>query len=170
MPFTPFHFGPGLLLKTLMPGRFSLSMFALANVAMDIEPGYQMLRGAYPLHGFSHTVLGAALIGVATVLLGRIVIRRIWRWYERLSAHAGCAAHMTAQQAWMGALTGVFSHVLLDALMHADMHPLAPFSEANPLLDVSYTQNVYLGCVVAGMAGVLLILVRAGFRPERTHQ
>jgi hypothetical protein len=169
MPFTPFHFGPGLLIKTLMPAHFSLSMFALANVAMDIEPLYQLMRGAYPLHGFSHNLFGAALIGGATVLAGRIAIRRAWRWYERLSAQAGSTVHMTSTQAWMGAMTGTFSHVLLDALMHADMHPFAPFSEANPLLDISYTQNVYLGCVVAGMAGVLLMLIRAGFRPAGTH-
>ena len=169
MPFTPFHFGPGLLIKTLLPARFSLSMFSLANVAMDVEPLYHMMHGDRELHGFSHTLFGAFFIGTATVLVGGIALRRVRRWVERRSDHAGNPFHMTSSQAWTGALLGTFSHLLLDALMHGDMHPLSPFTDANPLLDISYTQNVYLGCVIAGMIGMLLMLARAGLHPQRTH-
>ena len=169
MPFTPFHFGPGLLIKTLLPGQFSLSMFALANVAMDVEPLFRILRHDKELHGFSHTLFGAACIGVATVLAGRVALRRAWRWYEQRSACASNPVHLTATQAWLGALAGTFSHLLLDAVMHADMHPFVPFTDANPLLDVISTQNMYLGCVLAGMLGLLLMLLRAAFHTQRTH-
>jgi hypothetical protein len=77
MPFTPFHFGPGLLVKATIPNHFSLSVFALANVAMDIEPLYRMLHHDAQLHGVTHTLIGAGFIGVATALAGRSVINRV---------------------------------------------------------------------------------------------
>lgn len=169
MPFTPFHFGPGLLIKSLIPGRFSLTTFVLANVAMDVEPLYHILRDDTQLHGFTHTLLGSGFIGVGTALAGTITIRQAWRLYERGYSNAGSPFHITWEQAWLGALLGTFSHLLLDGLMHADMHPFAPFTETNPLLEISWTQNVYLGCVLAGMLGMLFILVRAAFQSEQTH-
>lgn len=169
MPFTPFHFGPGLLIKAALPNHFSLSMFALANMAMDVEPLYHIMCDDAQLHGATHTLVGAGLIGVGTALWGRIAIRRTWRLSERLSAHAGRPFHITGMQAWLGALLGTFSHVLMDAVMHADVHPFLPFTDANPWLDISCTEHVYLGCVLAGMVGMLFILVRAAFQPEHSH-
>jgi hypothetical protein len=168
MPFTPFHFGPGLLIKGMIPARFSLSMYALANVAMDVEPLYHMLRGDTQLHGASHTLLGAGIIGAATVLSGRPLIRRAWQLYERWGANAGKPFRITGTQAWLGALLGTSSHLLMDAVMHADMHPFLPLTDANPWLETSWTENVYLGCVLAGMVGMLLILIRAAFQPEHS--
>jgi len=169
MPFTPFHFGPGLLIKAVIPIHFSFSVFALANAAMDVEPFYRMLRDDTQLHGASHTLLGAGIIGVGTALWGRIAIRRAWRLYERWNANAGRPFHITSRQAWLGAMLGTFSHVLLDAVMHADTHPFLPLTDANPWLDLSCTEHVYLGCVLAGMVGMLLILVRAAFQPKHSH-
>jgi hypothetical protein len=169
MPFTPFHFGPGLLIKGLIPARFSLSMYALANVAMDVEPLYCILRGDAQLHGATHTLLGAGLIGVGTALAGRSVIRRAWQVYERWSANPGKPFHISDTQAWLGALLGTFSHVLMDAVMHADMRPFLPLTDANPWLHVSWTEHVYLGCILAGMVGMLLILIRAALKPEHSH-
>ena len=169
MPFTPFHFGPGLLIKGLIPGRFSLSMYALANVAMDVEPLYHLLHDDTQLHGATYSLLGAGLIGIGTALWGRIVIRRAWQFYERWSGNAGTPFHITSQQVWLGALLGTFSHVLMDAVMHIDVHPFLPLIDANPWLDISCTEHVYLGCVLAGMVGMLLILIRAAFQPEHSH-
>ena len=38
MPITPFHFGPGALIKAAVPDHFSWTVFALANVVIDLEP------------------------------------------------------------------------------------------------------------------------------------
>jgi hypothetical protein len=169
MPFTPFHFGPGLLIKGLIPARFSLSMYALANVAMDVEPLYHLLHNDAQLHGASHTLLGAGLIGAGTAMAGRGAIRRAWQLYERWSANAGSPFCIGSQQAWLGAMLGTYSHVLMDAVMHADMRPFLPLTDANPWLHVSWTEHVYLGCVLAGMIGMLIILLRAAFQPEHSH-
>jgi membrane-bound metal-dependent hydrolase YbcI (DUF457 family) len=55
-----------------------------------------------------------------------------------------------------GAFVGTYSHVALDSLMHADIHPLAPFSRANGLLSLVSVQTLHLICVVAGIAGLML--------------
>ncbi len=166
MPFTPFHFGPGLAIKSLIPNRFSLSMFALANVAMDVEPLYRMWRVEMPLHGFSHTLLGAALITIGSVLVGRHVITCAWRLLERWSTEVNEPFQITWLQAWMGALFGTGSHLLIDAVTHADMHPLAPFTDANPVLMTEWTLHLHLACILAGMFGMLIILARAAFQHE----
>ena len=45
MPFTPFHMGAALIVKPVSGSRFSVLTFALAQIAMDIEPGVGMLLG-----------------------------------------------------------------------------------------------------------------------------
>jgi membrane-bound metal-dependent hydrolase YbcI (DUF457 family) len=168
MPFTPFHFGPGLLVKAAIPHHFSLSMFALANVAMDVEPLYRMLYRDAQLHGATHTLIGAGIIGAATALSGLAIINHLAQWFERLHPTAGEPFHISIRQAWLGALLGTFSHLSMDALMHDDMQPFLPFTDANPWLVVSWTENVYLGCVLAGMAGLLLILIRTAINPKNS--
>lgn len=168
MPFTPLHFGPGLLIKGLIPNQFSFSAFVLANVAMDVEPLYHLWHGDAQLHGASHTVLGAALIGAGVAMVGPALLRRAGLWYARLHAVAGQPFRITRLQAWLGALLGTGSHVMLDAVMHRDVQPFMPLTAANPFLQPEWTQNLYLGCVLTGMVGMLLILIRAGLLPERT--
>ncbi len=38
MPFTPYHLGPGLLLKSVLSHRFSLMVFACSQFLLDLEP------------------------------------------------------------------------------------------------------------------------------------
>ena len=161
MPFTPFHFGPGILIKGIIPRQFSLSVFALANIAMDVEPLYHILRGDTQLHGASHTLIGAASICAATALAAPSVITHAWQWFQKFHVDAVSFAPVTRLQAWVGALLGTLSHLLLDGTMHRDMYLLLPFSDANPLLKPEWTQNVYLGCLLAGAIGLMLLLLAA---------
>ena len=153
-----------MLIKGLIPKQFSLSVFVLANIAMDVEPLYRIFRGDSHLHGISHTFIGAAFIGVATAVVAPRAIARTWQWYQKFHVDANSLVHITRTQAWMGALLGTGSHLLLDATMHRDMQLLLPFSDANPLLHPEWTQNVYLGCLLAGMMGMLISLLRAGWK------
>lgn len=57
MPFTPFHMGPGILLKALLQGSFSLMVFGWSQIVMDLQPLIAMLTGMGKLHGFTHTYL-----------------------------------------------------------------------------------------------------------------
>ena len=62
MPFTPFHFGPGIFVKAAMPHKFSLRIFILNQVMIDLESLFNILSGQYPVHRFLHTFLGSTLV------------------------------------------------------------------------------------------------------------
>jgi len=173
MPFTPFHMGPGLALKAIAGERFSLLAFGVAQVAMDLEPLVGILSGADVLHGTSHTYLAAIPIGLLAAVITPVLCRPLLRrWNDflrnyRLARLAG--ADTFAQPALaFGALAGTLSHVALDSLMHHDIRPLAPFSEANGLLGAVSLDTLHLACVAAGVAGSVLWAVRGGRSPGQS--
>ena len=165
MPFTPFHMGAALVLKPAARRCFSLFAFGVAQVVMDIEPLIGMLRGWGDLHGWTHTVLGALLLAPMAVLLTVYVYPWIAAWWNRhMQAHQapwlGMPLPLRRSAVWAGALVGTLSHVVLDALMHADMRPLAPFSNANPLLWLVDHDDVYRYCALAGALGAAVWLAQ----------
>ena len=44
MPFTPFHFGVGLAVKSAIPGRFHLGFFVVLQVIIDLESLYNLVH------------------------------------------------------------------------------------------------------------------------------
>ncbi len=163
MPFTPYHFGPGAALHAAAPKHVSFWAFCGANVLIDIEPLVYMLSDQYPLHRFFHTYVGASLIwpaGVALYLGARwtaeaIGLPNVFNWKS-----------LTTAKVAIGAALGAYSHIVLDSLMHADMRPLAPFSDANPLLGLVPLGVLHWSCLAAGVLGLALVLLR---RIDRTR-
>lgn len=165
MPFTPFHMGPGLAIKAVAPRRFSVLMFGLAQVAIDLEPGLGLILGWDRLHGWTHTYLGAAVIALAVLAAGRPVA--LWilrRWNAGLRGQGAAWLADPDELGWAaaatGAFVGTFSHVALDSLMHADMRPLAPWSGANPWLAAISLSTLHMACLALGAVGLLLWLLR----------
>ena len=76
MPATPFHLGPGVLIKAAAPRQFSMAAYSLAQVVIDVESGYYMLQGEYPVHRQAHTFLLGGMIGL---LCGLIVWWLVFR-------------------------------------------------------------------------------------------
>lgn len=162
MPFTPFHFGPGALIKACAPRYVSFSVFLFTQVLIDCEPLYFMLRGEDPLHRFFHTYLGATLVALAAYALGRPLagIALSWRRQQLEATRASwrSAAHLIPPGAAVaGAITGAYSHVFLDSFMHADIRPLAPFSEGNPLWLAISIDALELSCLAAGILGAIIL-------------
>ncbi len=169
MPFTPFHMGPALALKSVAGDRFSILVFGLAQVAIDIEPLIGHLRRT-EVHGWTHTYLGATLIGALVLVLGRpIALVILKRWNGELRRFRldwlACPDEIAWLPAAFGAFIGTYSHIVLDSVMHDDLRPLAPFSNANGLLDAVSVPALYLGCTVAGVVGTLIWVARQ--RAER---
>ncbi len=150
MPVTPFHFGVGLLAKGAAPERVSLGAFVAAQVVIDCESAYFLLRDEWPVHRVLHTFALAAPVGAAAGLALAALLRARWRGVE---------------SAWgpalLGGLLGGLTHPLLDGLMHADIRPLRPFSDANPLLGLIGLPALHLACVLAGLLGAVLWFLRA---------
>ena len=59
-----------------------------------------------------------------------------------------------------GALLGAWSHVGLDAVMHFDVAPLAPWRPGNPLLDRLDVMDLHALCLAATVLGLAGLLVR----------
>ncbi|HVK86504.1 MAG TPA: DUF4184 family protein [Kofleriaceae bacterium] len=173
MPFTPFHFGPGLVGKGLAPRWYSWTAFVASNVIIDVESLYYLQQHAYPVHRQLHTFLGAALFGLATagVLLGmRRLLPNVRSWLDARSPTI--RAEAAPLGIVVGAMVGALSHPVLDGLMHADIQPLQPWSDANPLLGLVGLEALHTGCMAAGVVGALLVLIwlvreRRGSRASR---
>ncbi len=166
MPFTPFHMGPALLIKPVLNHRFSLIVFGTAQVLMDIEPGIGMLRDSAVLHGPSHALLGALLVALVAAAIGRLLAPFLLRRFNRelthyRQEHLKVPIAISWPVAFGSALFGTFSHLLLDALMHMDMAPLAPLSDRNPLLFAVPVMHVYGLTVLLGSIGVAGWMIRA---------
>jgi membrane-bound metal-dependent hydrolase YbcI (DUF457 family) len=155
MPVTPFHFGPGAAIHAATPRYVSFLAFCAANILMDIEPLYYMLTQQYPLHRFFHTYIGASLVAAATVALFAVGRRM-----------AGNLRLPTLRAVVLGAVVGAYSHVLLDSIMHRDIRPLAPFSDANPLLGARSLSALHWSCLVLGLAGALTVAWSASRTPS----
>ena len=132
MPFTPFHIGFGLA----------------ANASAGNRPGL-VARGIGALAPWCSRGLTALLVR---------------RWNVETSHYRLCWLGVPGALSYrvlgVGAFLGTLSHVGLDSLMHADMRPLAPFSDANPLLGLVAHDSVYSAMGVCGVAGGLCWLVR----------
>lgn len=163
MPFTPLHMGPGILLKALRPERFSLMVFGWTQIVMDLQPLFAMLSGRGELHGFSHTLIGASLIAVLAALSGK--------YLGELGLYLiGLRSQLPIRwrAAWVGAVVGSASHVLLDSLVHADIQPLAPFSTANGLFGLVSWDAMEWICLASGALGGILYF--AGIRRRTGRQ
>ena len=68
MPFTPFHLGPATVVKALLQDRFSLVVFGWSQIVMDVQPLVVMVSGRGHMHGFTHTLIGATLLGLVAAL------------------------------------------------------------------------------------------------------
>jgi hypothetical protein len=147
MPFTPFHLGPGAAFKALLGRHFSFLVFGGAQVLMDLQPLAAMLGADVALHGRSHTLLGALLIGAVAFATGKpvsdFVLRRCGVAHRPLTWAASAA----------GAWIGTFSHVALDSIMHPDVVPGWPWFAGSPWLGALPVGGLHVACVVLGVVG-----------------
>jgi hypothetical protein len=155
VPITPFHFGPGLLAKGIAPRRVSWSAFAVSNVVIDIESLYYLRQHAAHVHRQLHTFAGAALVGIATTLVLLAIPRA---WLARRSPIF--RAEGTVGGIAIGAMSGALSHPILDGIMHGDIEPFQPWTAANPLHGLIGLGALHLGCILAGVIGLILVIIR----------
>ena len=157
MPFTPFHFGPGSLLHSLVKSHVSFISFCMANVLTDIEPLYFMVTGQFPIHRFCHTYVGATVVAAATILLF-VVARRFSAafWLPNILNWKG----LNIRQVAIGAALGTYTHIVLDSIMHSDVRPYFPFSSANQLYGAIDLPMLHLLCFGAALLGVLGVAIR----------
>src|SRR6185436_6734645 len=132
MPVTPFHGGLGLLAKGAGPGHFSFALFTCTQVAIDLESGYYLLRGEWPFHRLLHTFPGAIVVSMAVALLMRGPVAFVLSRLIAARPDVPIDPRITSGAAVTTGLLGAIFHVVPDAIMHVDVRPFAPVTDANP--------------------------------------
>lgn len=164
MPLTPYHFGPHACAALPLGRHLDLPVFIAANVAVDIEPVLVFtLRLEYPLHGYAHTFLVGALVGVALATVA-FPFRGIIAKAMRLA----CLPYEpTYLKMALSGILGVWLHVVFDSVMHHDIRPFFP-SNANPFLRLISLRALH-GLCVASFVPALAIYIYVAFvrrKPE----
>lgn len=154
MPFTPIHLGAGLAVKAIGQRQFSFLIFAGSQVLMDIQPLLGIINGWAVLHGVTHTLGGALLIGTLAALMGKPISQWLLRYLK--FGHWSIAWPV----AFVSAYIGTFSHIALDAIMHADMNPWLPFKAGNSWLGIMTLEQLHLLCLGLGMFGLAIMGLR----------
>lgn len=151
MPFTPFHMGPGILIKALLQGSFSLMVFGWAQIVMDLQPLVVLLTGEGHLHGFSHTYVGATLLAIFSALTGKFLSE-----FGLLVLGISKKINPIKIAWWVvfvSAFIGTFSHVLLDSIMHSDVEPFFPISLQNAFVGLLTYEQIHKLCLYSGLIG-----------------
>ena len=153
MPFTPIHMGPGILVKAILQGSFSLLVFGWTQILMDIQPLLVMLTGEGHLHGFSHTYIGGSLIAVFAALTGKYLAQLGLKLLR-----IGRQQPMTIlwHVAFLSGFIGSFSHVLLDSIMHTDVEPFFPVVLSNPFYGLVSVAVLHKICLYSGLFGTAI--------------
>ncbi|MCH7772021.1 MAG: DUF4184 family protein [Bacteroidetes bacterium] len=161
MPVTPFHMGPGILIKAILQGFFSLIIFGWAQILMDLQPLFVIITGQGNLHGFSHTYIGATLIALISAFTGKwiyemvmVFIKSDFTEYQKKLFDV--PKKLTTGVCIVSAFIGTYSHVLLDSIMHSDVEPFYPINLENNLHFILSIENLYKLCVYTGIVGSLI--------------
>ena len=148
-------------MSAVAPRHIGFVAFCTTNIAIDIESLVNLLNGAYPVHRFLHTYVGATLAAVGmAVLLGLALRLRVLHSLATIFGSAG----LRATPIIVGSLLGAWSHVLLDSIMHRDVAPWWPFSDGNDLLGSLSMVRLHLLCLAGFVIGLVVFIVRASYR------
>lgn len=153
MPFTPFHMGPGIVIKAILQGSFSLMVFGWAQIVMDIQPLIVLISGEGHLHGFSHTYIGATLLAIFSAVTGKYLSQLgLWLLQIRPSIFVSIPWWVV----FLSAFIGAYSHVLLDSMMHSDLQPFSPITLINPFLGLVSVPVLHKFCMYSGLVGAVI--------------
>ena len=171
MPITPFHFGPGALIKVIVPRHFSWTIFALANILIDLEPVVLFLLIGDPAHPWLHTLPGAIAVAAAAALFGRKPCEGMLAWWNRQLSSGWQTRWLVVETriprstAWLSALIGIFSHLGLDSIMHTDVEALWPLISGNSVQGLVSLDMLHGLCVAAAVVALLIFIRRPAVRP-----
>ncbi len=158
MPFTPFHFGPGLLISLTFLSFIDIPTFLIASVIIDIEPFLVLIFHLnYPLHGFFHSFLGGFIVAA----LLSMVMSKIRRYFTPLITFFKIEQSISFKKILFSSICGIFLHILLDSPIYMDIRPFFPF-EFNPFFRSTVMPGLieYIICVWCFIGAILVYIIR----------
>jgi hypothetical protein len=141
----------------MLQSSFSLMVFGWAQIVMDIQPLVVLITGEGHLHGFTHTYLGATLLGAVSTLTGKylsefgLVLIGISRKENPIK--------ISWVVATSSATIGTYSHLILDALMHSDVQQYFPLSLKNELFGMIKVSELHQLCFYMAVIGSVLFFI-----------
>lgn len=162
MPFTPFHFGPGLLFGLLLLRYIDFPTFLVANIIVDSEPFLVLtLNLHYPLHGFFHSFLGGMFVAFLLV----VIMNNMRNALSPLMSIFKLDQEQSVKSILSASLFGIYFHIFLDSFLYSDIRPFYPF-KINPLLNNSMiiSFEVYTFCILAFIGGGAIYVIRLVFQ------
>jgi membrane-bound metal-dependent hydrolase YbcI (DUF457 family) len=166
MPFTPYHFGPGLFLGVVLFPFIDFSTVMVACVILDIEPiAVIIFHLPFAPHGFFHSYLGATIVSC----LLTIVIFPFRKYLNMLVSAFGLHQESSFRQIFAASVVGTYSHVFLDSLLYPEMNPFYP-NIANPFTGLFQFGFVYDACLILGILGFCVYVIRILYNQVKPNQ
>ncbi|MFH1221721.1 MAG: hypothetical protein V1492_01415 [Candidatus Micrarchaeota archaeon] len=158
MPLTPLHIGPATLIFAIFSFLCPISLL-LGATMLDVEGfSYYFLGVGQSPHGLLHTPLAATvytlLVVVPLVFLMWFVIKK-----TKMKYAAPAATIIVAS-----ALLGVYSHILLDAMLYSDLNLAWPLPYWNPLLGTVDMLGMTFFCILCFLAALAVFAITALMR------
>ncbi len=157
MPFTPFHFGPGLAFGLLFRKYFHTPTFILANLIVDIEPFIILVLSLdLPLHWFFHSLVGALTLGLILsffMFMTRNIFRPLF-----MSLKIEFIKNDEFKSYLLAGILGVLFHIFLDYPIYSDIKPFFPI-DFNPFYNPSITHEIYLFCILTFIIGLIEYII-----------
>jgi membrane-bound metal-dependent hydrolase YbcI (DUF457 family) len=158
--------GPGIAVKALLRGSFSVMVFGWAQIVIDIQPLVVMIRGEGHMHGLTHTYVGATVLAIFAGYTGKYL-------GEIGLLILGLGRYRPVKIAWwvafLSAFASTYSHVAIDSIVHSDMQPLYPFTDSNAMLGILSASAVYQLCIYSGLAGAILYFSVSWYQHRRNR-
>ena len=124
---------------------------------LDIEPLLVLLLDLrYPLHGYLHTFVAAAVVGVAFGFAMFFLERTMHPLYQRLLLEPQVT--FKKSQFLTAGVLGTMLHVLFDAPLYGDVKPLFPLA-LNPFSGWGSSFEIYLLSTGMGVLGIIFYLL-----------
>lgn len=159
MPFTPLHIGPSAAIALPLNKYLDVPVFLLVNIIIDIEPLLVMIFGFnYPLHGFIHTFIFAALMGILTALVVYL-LRPLFQWTMDL-LHFPYTPNFYKMLA--AGVLGASLHIFLDGIYHWDIRPFFPIL-LNPLYGLITMDLLESVCFLCFLPAVIFYILGVVF-------
>ena len=137
--------GFGLMAKAIKPSRFSLVMFGTTQVLIDVQPLLHRINPEiFGRHFPSHTIIGATVL-MLVCLAFREPLGKLFKVKIDRSA------------AFYGASIGVYSHIILDCVIHPDVSKIAlwPLPVKSQLYARISELNLAILCLILGAVGII---------------
>ncbi|MEE9377307.1 MAG: hypothetical protein V3V33_04645 [Candidatus Lokiarchaeia archaeon] len=158
MPFTPYHFGPGLFIGLLFLSFIDLPTFLIASVIVDIEPFLVLFFNLnYPLHGFFHSFIGGTIIA----LILAVIMTKIREIFTPIMSFFKIEQEISFKKILLASLLGIYIHILLDSPIYTDIRPFFPL-DFNPFYRSTSLPGLLetMICVWCFLAGVIVYIIR----------